>query len=86
MSEVTSLVVMRLANMKKVHPSQDNSRVCGGCGHQVGIYPSGQRVLAQHPTCLIVCEVCATADNFTVTVLAPGAVSEQSESRPKETN
>jgi hypothetical protein len=55
------LVAMRLANMARVHPAQDNSRACSKCGRQVGIYPSGQRALRHNPKIKIVCEVCALA-------------------------
>ena len=49
---------MRLVEMARVHPAQDNSRVCGTCGHQVGIYPSGQRALRQFKL-TILCTHCA---------------------------
>ena len=54
-----ALVAMRLIDMVKVHPAQDNTRVCGTCGQRVGIYPSGQRALRDHPGMAIVCQVCA---------------------------
>ena len=36
------LIVMRLADMKRVHPEQITDK-CAGCGHAVGIYPSGAK-------------------------------------------
>jgi hypothetical protein len=54
-----ALVTMRLASMARMHPAQDDSRVCGECGHAVGIYPSGQRALRIFPRMKILCHVCA---------------------------
>jgi hypothetical protein len=54
-----ALVAMRLADMHKVHPQQDNSRVCSSCGAPVGVYPSGQGVLKRFPQLKIICNVCA---------------------------
>jgi hypothetical protein len=56
---MNTLVVMRLADMGRVHPGQDNSRVCSKCGERVGIYPSGQRALRNFPAMPVVCFVCA---------------------------
>jgi hypothetical protein len=53
------LVVMRLIDMHKMHPQQDNSKVCALCGKPVGIYPSGQAQLRADPTTEIACSVCA---------------------------
>jgi hypothetical protein len=58
MSDVT-LVVMRLKDMGRVHPDQDNSRLCSQCGEPVGVYPSGQAALRDRPDMRIVCHVCA---------------------------
>jgi hypothetical protein len=55
----TELVVMRLADMRRVHPQQDNSKVCSECWKQVGIYPSGQQALRLSPAIKIICAVCA---------------------------
>jgi hypothetical protein len=77
------LIVMRLADMHRQHPQQDNSRVCVECGHRVGIYPSGQRVLAQLPNTAIVCSRCLVKRPRPDKVfLAPGAERELSESVP----
>jgi hypothetical protein len=53
------LVVMRLADMHRMHPQQDNSRTCDLCDAPVGIYPSGQAQLEADPTTEIACSVCA---------------------------
>lgn len=75
------LVVMRLADMQRVHPQQDDSKVCAVCGQQVGIYPSGQEALKHDPTMEIVCSVCNEADHDPwVGTLAPGALREPFES------
>jgi DNA-directed RNA polymerase subunit RPC12/RpoP len=78
------LIVMRLADMHRVHPRQDNSRVCGTCGQQVGIYPSGQAMLRHHSDTAIVCSVCSAARPVAETILAPGVVEELFESVPAE--
>lgn len=73
------LVCMRLDDMHRIHPKQDNSRSCIRCGHQVGIYPSGQEALARDPTLDIICPHCLPGwrNSF---VLAPGAENEPFES------
>jgi hypothetical protein len=53
------LVAMRLVNMIKRHPQQDESHVCVNCCEKVGIYPSGQRAIKRIPNIKIVCEICA---------------------------
>ena len=80
------LYVMRLANMHRVHPDQIEDK-CGECGEVVGIYPSGQRVMLQHGRKHIdlICDVCmATAERPDVLVMAPGAIQEKSESKPRQ--
>ena len=59
MSEQIKLVVMRLKDMRAMHPDQDNSHVCSKCNEPVGIYPSGQRSLRNFPEMAIICHVCA---------------------------
>lgn len=54
----TILVVMRLADMRRGHPAQDNTHVCSRCKEPVGIYPSGQHALRQQPELPIICNVC----------------------------
>jgi hypothetical protein len=58
MSDI-ALVAMRLKDMWKMHPDQDNSRVCSRCGETVGVYPTGQRALEANPGAKIICAVCA---------------------------
>jgi hypothetical protein len=81
---LTQLIVMRLADMHRGHPAQDNSKTCSKCNRQVGIYPSGQKVLLAQPSVEIVCNVCAEAarDSFDVAMSAPGALAEPAESVP----
>jgi hypothetical protein len=74
------LIVMRLANMHRVHPRQDNTRVCALCNEPVGIYPSGQAVLRDYPEVRLVCDECRDQGAFMV--LAPGAREERTESVP----
>jgi hypothetical protein len=83
-TKVDALVAMRLANMRVMHPDQDSSRVCGSCGHAVGIYPSGVRVLATFPKARIICDVCYRPSSKDRGWLAPGALDEFAESRRKQ--
>jgi hypothetical protein len=53
------LVAMRLKDMHKVHPDQDNSHICLKCGETVGLYPSGQMALKANPGTGIMCVACA---------------------------
>lgn len=62
MSASAMLVCTRLADMHKVHPSQDNSHVCSQCGQRVGVYPSGQRAIKGQPDIAIWCAQCAAAE------------------------
>lgn len=59
--EIYELIVMRLADMDRVHPRMDSSRSCARCGAPVGIYPSGQRALQRHPGITITCNRCVDA-------------------------
>jgi hypothetical protein len=54
-----ALVTMRLSDMSRMHPAQDDSHVCSGCGHAVGIYPSGQAALRKWPEMKVICSHCA---------------------------
>jgi hypothetical protein len=54
-----ALVTMRIADMARMHPAQDDSHVCAECGHPVGLYPSGQAALRKYPTMKIICLHCA---------------------------
>ena len=51
---------MRLADMARMHPAQDDTQVCSKCGHAVGIYPSGQAALRKWPGMRVICVQCAT--------------------------
>ena len=64
------LITMRLSDMQRVHPEQITGR-CVECGHEVGIYPSGQRALKTHPGMKVVCQVCRPPRKLSA--LAPGA-------------
>lgn len=75
------LTVMRLADMKRVHPQQI-VRKCARCGHKVGIYPSGQEVMRHHPEVELVCQVCHHPDPNAL--LAPGAEFEPFQSVNKK--
>jgi hypothetical protein len=54
-----ALVTMRLAEMARMHPAQDDTHVCSRCGHPVGVYPSGQAALRKWPEMKILCSHCA---------------------------
>jgi hypothetical protein len=62
MTDNIALVCTRLVDMVRVHPHQDNSKVCSRCGERVGIYPSSQKALRNNPGITIMCAVCAMAD------------------------
>jgi transcription elongation factor Elf1 len=64
------LLVMRLADMERVHPDQITLN-CSVCNHEVGVYPSGQRVLAQKHDVRIICQICKQPGSNAM--LAPGA-------------
>ena len=74
------LIVMRLADMVIVHPEQITGS-CARCGHEVGIYPSGQKVMQQYPDVEIVCEKCQQPGPGVT--LAPGAEIEPFQSRKR---
>ena len=71
------LIVMRLADMHRVHPNQDNSRKCSVCGHRVGIYPSGREVLKNNRDVKLICNECYGGGWATP---APGALDEPRQS------
>ena len=75
------LIVMRLADMHRLHPRQDNTRFCPKCNERVGIYPSGQAAMLRDPSLSILCNVCNDAlPGPFVAALAPGALQEPKES------
>ena len=63
------LICMRLADMTVTHPDQITA-ACHRCGHNVGVYPSGQKVLKQHPGARTVCVRCAKPKAFAIGVPA----------------
>lgn len=76
------LTVMRLKDMARVHPEQIESK-CARCGYVVGIYPSGQRMLAFFGDDIeIVCQACYQPGHGSI--LAPGAEIEPFESKRKQ--
>jgi hypothetical protein len=75
------LLVMRLKDMVRVHPDQITAR-CSECDEEVGVYPSGQRVLKQMPDIKLVCQVCS--EPVATSILAPGAEFEPFESKPND--
>lgn len=74
------LLVMRLDDMVRVHPDQITA-VCSQCGHEVGVYPSGQRVMATRRDVRLICQVCRQPGPNAQ--LAPGAWWEPFFSRRK---
>lgn len=75
------LTVMRLDDMLRVHPDQITA-TCARCGHDVGVYPSGQRVMAEYGDRVeLVCQVCHYPGRHAEP--APGAESEPFQSRWK---
>lgn len=74
---MTDLIVMRLADMHRVHPQQITAH-CAVCGHEVGVYPSGQAIMAQEPNIRLVCHVCRPRSGMAM--LAPGAEAEPAQS------
>ena len=68
------LTVMRLADMRRIHPKQITAK-CARCREPVGVYPSGQKVMQFYPGQVeLVCQICH--DPRPETPLAPGAESE----------
>lgn len=81
MSKQILLTVVRLADMRRVHPQQIESK-CERCGHVVGIYPSGQLMLDVYRDNIeVVCSVCHTPTSDAM--LAPGAEIEPFQSHRK---
>lgn len=59
MKKPDALVTMRIADMTRMHPAQDDTHVCGECGVPVGIYPSGLSALRKWPAMKVICSICA---------------------------
>jgi hypothetical protein len=75
------LLVMRLADMTRVHPDQIEG-TCAQCGHIVAIFPSGQRLMKNHPDTRLMCQVCQKPGKRSK--LAPGAGLEPFQSVRKD--
>ena len=75
------LIVMRLADMTRVHPDQI-IRKCTKCRHKVAVYPSGQEVMRHYPDVQLICQVCKTPGSNAL--LAPGAAFEPFQSVKKQ--
>lgn len=74
---MNTLITMRLADMKRVHPRMTTGK-CGRCGEVVGIYPSGQEAMKKWGGMEIVCTVCRPIGGGEF--LAPGSIEEAWES------
>ena len=75
MSGPSALICTRLIDMTVMHPDEDDTHRCHECGHYVGIYPTGQRALAEWPDTPIVCSVCMPVDEIQQSFFA-GTVEE----------
>ena len=75
------LIVMRLADMKRVHPDQITTQ-CSKCGETVAVYPSGQKVMREIPDVELICQICKTPGENAL--LAPGADLEPFQSQRKQ--
>lgn len=73
------LICMRLAQMVRRHPAQDNSKRCSRCRQRVGIYPSGCAALKADPTIAILCNICF--ENETFDVFVPAAETREDHER-----
>jgi hypothetical protein len=63
MTEPSVLVCTRTKDMTVMHPDQA-WELCSKCQHAVGVYPSGQRAMKEHPEMKIVCSVCVNPFNL----------------------
>jgi hypothetical protein len=73
MSEGIALVCMRVVDMRRIHPYQDNSRFCSRCGERVGLYPSSQNAVRDNPGIKIICAHCADRDGDEADEVLPAA-------------
>lgn len=78
-----TLICMRLANMHRVHKRMTTD-TCDKCHETVGVYPSGQTVIAEakRPNVQLICEICHLGEPADIMILAPGAIRERNESIP----
>jgi hypothetical protein len=63
--EPIMLVCTRLSDMTKMHPKQ-TQELCSKCQHVVGIYPTGQVMMARYPKMKVVCVGCAALGDFDI--------------------
>jgi ribosomal protein L33 len=79
------LLVMRLADMGRIHPQQDNTKFCSNCNERVGIYPTGQAWLKKNPKTKLICSICVDK-NYSGRTVAPMSemARESRETRPRE--
>lgn len=75
------LLVMRAADMRRIHPQTDWTYFCSLCSEPVGIYPSGQKVLRDDPTTQIICSHCRPP-GVSVLAVPSGVPQELTESIP----
>jgi hypothetical protein len=81
-----TLITMRSADMRLVHPDTDFSYRCSECAALVGIYPSGQAIIRKFGKARvkIVCNRCVDAGEVSHAQPAPGALAEVGKSVRKE--
>jgi hypothetical protein len=81
-----TLVVMRSADMRRVHPQTDFSHKCSTCSAEVGIYPSGQAIIRKfgEARVKIICNQCVDAGDVSHAQPAPGALAEIGQSIRRE--
>lgn len=75
------LIAMRLADMVRVHPDQIVEH-CSACGAEVGVYPSGQKIMRHYRDVVLVCGVCRPPGANAK--LAPGANLEPFQTHRKQ--
>ena len=78
---MTQLLVMRLADMKRVHPKQIEA-TCSKCGEIVAVYPSGQQIMRDNPGIKLICQECRQPVD--ISILAPGALEEPFQTNKKQ--
>lgn len=85
-AHMQTLIVMRTADMRLVHPQTDFSHKCSLCAAEVGIYPSGQKLIRKlgKRQVRIVCNQCVSPSVTLTAQPAPGAMGEVGESVRRE--
>jgi hypothetical protein len=61
---------MRVVNLRVTHPRADYSHTCDRCQEPICLFPSGQRILREHPGIQKLCDVCG-APEVTVGIVPP---------------